>query len=522
MQLTPLARLLVHELDKPQLIDQPEKISVNPVVSEVAAWYEKLRNAMEYREDEVLLRAAIERILKRRMLLSKRGQDVAPALVRELVWARYFPDSSVPEALIHQVAQQIDLHFTLRKKIKKLHHIKSSEVNEWIMDILTSKIEDILKPRKEKDLLCSFAYQIFKEKVNIVDDKPGQLRDAQVFIAVRRALGREDRSLLRFQLFEQYFGEVKPERIDLIAQKFEKGYQEINTQLSYPQKDKIYSYIKNQIAPFFILKELLRKHKGKLSQLLKDDAQFKEEVLVICEERYKSILSRVNRAVLQSVVFIFITKSIFALLFEATFESLIYSRVYWINIAINTLFSPLLMIIVGLVIATPGKENSERILERVESVLTQNDPKLNKELVIDKNTGKVHPVLQAIYMILWGWAFFLAVNIILSVLGQLHFNAISKAVFLFFLAIVSFLAYRINQLAQTYTIVPERQGWSSLLFDFFFLPFIYAGRQLTNGIAQINIFLFIFDYIIETPFKEIFAFFEHWFLFLRSQRDTLG
>ena len=35
-------------------------ITVNPIVSELASWYEKLRNAIEYRDDEVILRATIE------------------------------------------------------------------------------------------------------------------------------------------------------------------------------------------------------------------------------------------------------------------------------------------------------------------------------------------------------------------------------------------------------------------------------------------------------------------------------
>ena len=53
------------------------------------------------------------------------------------------------------------------------------------------------------------------------------------------------------------------------------------------------------------------------------------------------------------------------------------------------------------------------------------------------------------------------------------------------------------------------------------MPFIQVGRRLTTAISQINIVLFIFDFIIEAPFKGIFAFFEQWFLFLRTQREKL-
>ena len=67
----------------------------------------------------------------------------------------------------------------------------------------------------------------------------------------------------------------------------------------------------------------------------------------------------------------------------------------------------------------------------------------------------------------------------------------------------------------------KKENLGSLFFDFFFMPLIQIGRRLTLTISQLNIFLIIFDFIIETPFKGIFAFFEQWFSFLRSQREKL-
>ncbi len=56
-------------------------ISVSAIASEVAAWYEKLRTAIENRDEEVILRAAIERIIRRRLLLGGSGKSVAMPLV---------------------------------------------------------------------------------------------------------------------------------------------------------------------------------------------------------------------------------------------------------------------------------------------------------------------------------------------------------------------------------------------------------------------------------------------------------
>src|SRR3989338_5723778 len=144
--ITHLTQALVTAFDKVHSTSDDKTISVNPLVAEIATWYEKLRTAMEYRVDEVLLRAAIERILKRRLILGGNGQSIAAPLIRELVWARYFPDSSVPEAVVAHVASAIDLFFKLESEINRKHRINRSQVSEWIIQLLSSEIEDILKP----------------------------------------------------------------------------------------------------------------------------------------------------------------------------------------------------------------------------------------------------------------------------------------------------------------------------------------------------------------------------------------
>ena len=107
--LSSVMSLVVERFEKESTQNHERKITVNPFVSKVASAYEKLRNAMEYREDEVILRATIERILRRRLLLGGTAKSTAEPLIRELIWARYMPDNSVPESSIAQVEDTIDL-----------------------------------------------------------------------------------------------------------------------------------------------------------------------------------------------------------------------------------------------------------------------------------------------------------------------------------------------------------------------------------------------------------------------------
>lgn len=510
---------LVNQFDKELATSSETTVMVNPVVSEVATWYEKIRNAMDYREDDVILRAAIERILRRRLLLGGNGDSVAEPLVRELVWARYFPDASVPESLIDKVSSTIDLYFSLEQTIKSKHKVNRQKLNDFILNILSAEIENILSPSKDKEVMINFLFQIFRDKVTIIDDDE-ETRDAQIFIAVRRTFGKQDLPLLKYHLFKQLFGSVTEETKDTIAENFLKGYKKIEYHLSYPLASQIYTFIKKETIPFFILSDVLKKNRGENQTLVENQEKFKLSIINECTAQYKKIHAKVQTAIVRGVIFILVTKAIFALAVEGTFEKYFYGEIFWNSIFLNTAFPPVLMVLAGLLISTPNKENSEKIYERIENILFHNHKLTSK--VFRRHSKKGNSVMYSLFMLLWFMGLLLFISVVNYILNYLGFTIISRVIFIFFLAIVSFISYRIHQTAHMYTINDDKQSLPSVLFDFLFMPFIHLGRQLTENISKINIILFFFDMFIETPFKVIFGFFEQWFLFLRTQREKLG
>ena len=237
--------------------------------------------------------------------------------------------------------------------------------------------------------------------------------------------------------------------------------------------------------------------------------------------RYQGIASKVRRAVIRSVIFVLFTKVVIAVLVEASYERIIYGQIFLNSMLFNISIPPLLMIGVGASIRIPGRDNSKEILREITTVLYEDKPVLGQTLVVRKKKDKKEPILNIIFTLLWFLAFLVSFGAILFFLMKLHFNIVSEMVFLFFLAIVSFLSYRITLTANLYTVL-ERQGILTPIIDFFFMPIVRVGRDLTEGISQINVVLFIFDFLIETPFKGLFSFFEQWFLFLHAKREELG
>lgn len=517
--LAPLAKMLIDSLaEKESSEDDEKKLSVNPIVTKFASWYERLRNAMEFREDEVILRATVERILKRRLLLGGNGKTTAEPLIKELLWARYLPDNEIGESKVHKVTESIDLHLALRLRVLAEHRMPDSLINEWIYDLMSSDIQYILNPKRDKEIIANFMFQVLKDDVIVLDDTE-ETKDAQVFMAVRKAYARDDLAFLRYHMFRQYFGKLTHHSLSQTVSSFQEGYEEIMKQLNFPLKDRIYSYVKRRTAAFFIFEDVLLGEDNKLSELLENPEELERAVLEACDKRYKSIAVRVRTAIIRSVTFILLTKLAFAFAVEGTYERIVYGHIIWPSIIINTTIPPLLMVIVSLFIRTPGVDNSRRVLKYIKELLFSTNPQLGDRLTVALKQEK-GSVFNTVFNILWLVSFVLSFGGIIYILSSLNFNFISQFIFIFFLAIVSFLAYRISLLANVYR-VGEKQGLTTLVVDFFFMPIIRVGRKLTQSISQVNIFLMAFDFFIEAPFKLLFAFFDQWFYFLHRKTEEL-
>jgi hypothetical protein len=108
--------------------------------------------------------------------------------------------------------------------------------------------------------------------------------------------------------------------------------------------------------------------------------------------------------------------------------------------------------------------------------------------------------------------------LIYYLLGLLGFRFFSKLIFIFFLTIIAFFAYRIFQIAKVYSW--KNQGReSSSLGDMISLPILTIGSLLSQGLTKLNFLAFAFDFILEAPFKLILGFIDDWVQFLSMKKE---
>ncbi len=464
------------------------------------------------------MRASIERILKRRLALGGNGATAAKPLLKELVWARYFPESLYTEETIHKIEQIINFYLHLKNEVVK-KGIKEGEARNLMFQLMSSDIEQTLHPNKVEEAVGNYIFHVLQKNIS-AEESMEEERDVQLYIAIRRAYSKDDIAFLRFKLFTQYFGKMSSLEVDAVAEKFVEAYRKIERQITHPARFKILSFVKRQIPAFLIMEDIFATQNN-----IKDLVQNKEEldgvILAACKKKYNTISEKVRRAIVRSVIFILLSKTLIAFGVEGTYERIFLGHIQWLTLALNVIIPTLFMIVVGFSIRTPGDKNSRLILNRIHALMFDDEPKVGRSIDFPVPDKKPRSAMDWVFWVLWVGAFLLSFGAVSLGLSMLHFSAVSQMIFIFFLAIVSFLAYRINITAHEYS-VEQRQGLLTPIIDFFFMPIARVGQYLTAGISQINIFLFILDFIIEAPYKGIVGFFDQWFFFLHSKREEIG
>jgi hypothetical protein len=176
------------------------------------------------------------------------------------------------------------------------------------------------------------------------------------------------------------------------------------------------------------------------------------------------------------------------------------------------------MFVVTSAIHIPGEDNTLKILSTIKEYLYEEN--INK-VTVDIKTPPNRPLLNMIFTFIYLLTYLLIFGGIIYFLRQLHFSIVSQGIFLFFLSIVSFFGYRVRLLTKDYEYT-EKEGALAPIAYFLFLPILRVGQWLSKELSQINLLIFVFDFIIEAPFKAFFYVIEEWVNFIKIKREEIA
>lgn len=497
-------------------------VSVSKTVSILARIYEKARNAVEFRAEHLVRRAAIERILKRRILLSGGHRDLAEYLVVELLWARYIDSALIDNDKIKEIDAIIHRYLLLRHDL--FHSTNTSGGISWeaMMGLLSSEIEDAMVPGRQREALNNFVYQAVRTKVRIPDGDERYI-NMQTYIAVERAFAQSDDVLITYELMRM----IQPSWFGLAtssaATEFPLLLQNlrlVKTSLRDPIGDALSRFVRRQTPAFLLLRDFLLEQGAKSVSVIENTEQFEQSLSEIASKRYHEIGAKVRRAVIRSIIYIFLTKMVFAFALEAPVDIFITKHVEYLALAINAIFPPILLFLVAGFSTVPGPDNTKRLVDRIKKIIYHFDDLKDEANIFTPRVSVRRPLLTAIFTVFYLVTYLLTFGLIIYGLSALHFNIASQIIFVFFITLVSFFAYRIKVSAKEYEMT-DREGFFGPIMDFFFLPVLRVGHWLSGEIAKINIFIFLFDFILEAPLKVIFEVAEEWIRFVRAKKEEI-
>lgn len=528
IKLSPFTKALIAALKTIKPKPRPDDLSalsVSQTVSFFALVYERIRNAVEFREDHLILRAAIERILKRRFSLNPQGKGEAENLLRELLWARYFDNATLGAEDIKKTQAIIDRYIFLHNLLVVGRDLETqSYLNQFLLDLTTSEIEETLRPdlASRNANLTFFIYQVLRKKIKI-EGLSEQQKDAFFLVAIEKVYRKSDKPYQRYHLFTTFYkplNQYSLEELKKFAHKLTTVFKKIDEMIANPYVDGLIKFARKQLPPFLILFDIIKLKFNDIDNLLTNKEQLWSEVDLVCREKYQQLGKRISNLAIKSFIYILLTKMLFALILEYPLSRYIYGEVNNTSIIINSLFPPFLMVAILAFYRVPGEDNTRKIYQRILEIIDIDRRFETQVAYMPKKPPVKRPLLIFGFTVFYSLTFLITLSLIYEVLTLLNFNLISQVIFIFFISVVTFFSYRIRQIVKELRL-EEKESVFTPFIDFFFMPILSLGKFFSQEIAKLNFFIFIFDFLIEAPFKFVFEVVEEWISFVRKRKEEI-
>lgn len=499
-------------------------ITVNQMIGSIAWIYERIRNIVDLRDDHLIRKNAIERILKRRLLLQEKIDKIAKPLIEELIRAGYLPNKTLPETKITEVHQILDKYVYLIQHLPDAHeHLYTKkQLGQWLISLMACELEENLTSAIREKAIIDSMYDLVNPQLHFEEKYDPAEKDTQVYLATHRALVKSDPAMISFILFKLYHpnwvNNPTEELKAHLANHLIELKKSIDHQVQHPCRDRLWRILQRKAIPFLILKELLNKNPEENLKILANPELLETKIREICKQKYKLTRSRLTRGSIRSIAYIFITKACFALLLEIPFEWYITGEVNKNTLLINLVFQPILMFIIALTIRVPSEKNTKKIVQEIKYIVYGYPENESMHFrAAPRRSVMMKIMFSGLYALIFGVSF----GLVSFSLYILHFNIFSGVVFIFFLCLVSFFGFKLRNSARELVVFERKEGWFSLFVDFLSIPLIRAGRFLSQNFAKINIFAFFLDVIFEAPFKLLLEILEDFFSYLKEKREEI-
>ncbi len=504
-------------------------VHVDEVASAIASFYEKIRGVVEWREEHLLRRAAIERKLKRRLFLQKSADEVAEPFVLEMIRGGHFPNDSIEEKKIEEIKKILNKYIFILENSSEKKGEEQTEMRlyNWLLDICACEIEETLSNPIQERALVEYMTAIMKERIqvseNVMAKKIIQKDEIenQVYIAVQRALFKMDNSYISYHLLKKKYRnwpELSQEEGKSIAQNIYQLWKGFDRELKHPLSEKFYQICEKYDTPYLILGDVISQNPLETAKKLSNGETLESQARSAYQKRLSKLKSRVSRAAFYSTVSIFMTKMLLAFAIEVPFDKYVLKSFNYETLWLNIIIPPLLMFLLILTIRPPGSDNLEKVIVEVIKIVYENK---QKEVYPIKAGRKKSIVFSLFILLFYLITFIISFGAIIWIMLKLKFSVLSMIIFLMFLSLISFAGVKLRERSKELQIVEVKSRFLTFLIDSFSMPFLRIGRWLSKSLAKYNVLVVILTALVDMPFQLFTEFIEHWRAFLKEKKEEI-
>lgn len=522
---------------------KPENpLYVDEIASKIAKIYEKVRRVIDWKEEHLVRRTSIERILKRRLISEISEITVLPDLdpekiarpmILEIIRTGYFENRKIGEGKIDEIAKILKKYIYILKnspyaKESALAIKNKVHFYNWLLEIAACEIDETLEyPYKEIALLDFMTDSMYE---NIVLEPEGKLSEEdkyiQTYIAVHRTLYNLDKPIITYHVIkEKYPAFVSEDNSEStfpqeFTENIESIWHHLEEDLTHPKRGEFQRLCEKYDAAYRILADVMKQLEAGKAPLEQTLAK-KDKLLSTLEETYKERLStlkaRLFRSAIYSTLSIFVAGAASLFVFEYPIAKLFYGEFSpWAIVADIMIPTALMFILVG-IIRPPVEDNLEKLKEEVQKIVYSKKEREKYHVKLQKRIKKVQNVLFTLIYLTGGLGSLYFIYWIFKIarvpLTSLYIDTVNVAV-------VVFAAMVIRQKSKEITI-KERSSLFEFFLDFFSVPLAKIGRWLNNKWKEFNFVSVFFSTLIDMPFSTFLEFLEGWRNYIKEKRAEI-
>jgi hypothetical protein len=480
----------------------------NDPVRVLAKAYEVARNAMEYRADHLVRRAAVERILKRQIVFEQDNLKVAETLIQELKWARYLTNPQKENLLIADVSVIIT---------KYRNALKNSNNRIWLLGLISAEIEERLNPNTDYHKFTTFAYHILKNKIKLTTIENV---DLMLYVAVDKVYSQSDDQQVSYHILKLIKSQTENSSSIPIEKLIDETAKYYQIALNSSTVNRLSVFIRKQIGPLVLLRDVYFAMPEIFDKLLTDERLFREAAEKVFREQMHKMRSRVNRATFRSLVYVFLTKMLLVLLIEVPVERVLKGSGSNMTLIINLIFPVAFMWLLTARIKLPNRKDEKILIDATVGLMLADQEEIPEDQLLTSLVQRGSTVMFVFYYVFYGLLFLGIFTGLVALLTWIGFSFVSLIIFIFFLSLVTFFAFRIKQTSMVFSYRPRTRSNYSFTENLM-LPIVTLGGMLSQGVSKMNFLVFLFDFILESPFKIILHFLDKWFAFLSIKKDEV-